>query len=292
MPISLRRFFKAAFKAGFVLSLSATAILVYQAYGVSLLRTQYLSGWILLFLVMVLSLYNTRKKLTFLPIGAASAWLEAHILAGWFSVLLFLLHVEMRLPNGPLESALAAIFFGVAVSGLAGLWISRKFPPRLTRHGRVHLSNVPSEWGKMEGDVIYERIPIFFRRIRERAESIIVESAGESRSNTISDFYIERLDAFFSGPRNFWLHIIGSNRPLAIFLNQLSTLEQYLNPEEKLISKELGDLVRLKHHMDFHYALQGLLKRWLFVHIPLTYVLLLFIFVHVTLVYAFSAGSP
>lgn len=278
-------------KSAALLVLCLAAILVHRAYGASLLHSQYWSGWTLLALVIFLALYNFRKKLTFLPFGASSLWLQAHVLAGWFCVLLFLLHVEMRLPNGPLESAMAVIFMGVAISGLIGLWISRSFPPRLTQHGRVHLSRIPREWGKMDEDVIYERIPEFYRKIRERAAAIVIQSAKDSRSTTISDFYVDRLDNFFSGPRSFWLHIIGSNRPLATILSEITVLEQYLNSEEKRMSRELSALVRLKHHMDFHHALQGLLKRWLFVHIPLTYVLLLFIFVHVVLVYAFSMGN-
>jgi hypothetical protein len=51
-------------------------------------------------------------------------------------------------------------------------------------------------------------------------------------------------------------------------------------------------LLREKRRLDFHYALQGLLKAWLFVHIPFTYSLLLFIVVHIVLVFGFSAGAP
>ena len=45
-----------------------------------------------------------------------------------------------------------------------------------------------------------------------------------------------------------------------------------------------------KDQLDFHQAMQGLLKGWLFVHIPLTYALLLFALVHLVLVYAFSGA--
>lgn len=274
-----------------VLALSFAVVLIYESYGVSLMRSQYLTGWTLLSLVIFLALYNVRKKLPFLPLGSASGWFRAHLLAGWFCVLFFLIHVEMRLPNGPVETALAVILAGLVFSGLFGFWISRSFPSRLTRHGSVFLSAAPSGWGKISDDVIYERIPEFYRKIRERAEMVVIRSSEVAESTTIPDFYVDRLDAFFGGPRNFWLHVVGSNRPLATILNEIKILDPYLNPEEKEISKELRDLVRLKHHMDFHHALQGLLKQWLFVHIPLTYVLALFIIVHVVLVYAFSIGN-
>jgi len=50
-------------------------------------------------------------------------------------------------------------------------------------------------------------------------------------------------------------------------------------------------LVRQKDGLDYHYALQLVLKGWLFTHIPLTYSLLLLTLVHVVLVFAFSGGA-
>ena len=50
-------------------------------------------------------------------------------------------------------------------------------------------------------------------------------------------------------------------------------------------------LIQAKDSLDYHRAMQGLLKGWLFVHIPLTYAMLVFIFVHVVLVHAFRGGA-
>ena len=85
---------------------------------------------------------------------------------------------------------------------------------------------------------------------------------------------------------------MGSDRSLDAILNEVSILQRYLNQEEKLIIGELRDLIRLKHHVDFQYSLQWLMKHWPFLHVPLTYALLLLIVVHVTLVYSFSQGNP
>ena len=69
-------------KTGALLVLCLAAVLVHRAYGASLLHSQYWSGWTLLFVVMFLAIYNFRKKLTYLPFGAASWWLSAHVMAG------------------------------------------------------------------------------------------------------------------------------------------------------------------------------------------------------------------
>ena len=52
----------------------------------------------------------------------------------------------------------------------------------------------------------------------------------------------------------------------------------------------LGDLVRQKDGLDHQYALQSILKWWLFIHIPLTYSLLIATGLHVVLVHGFSLG--
>ena len=52
----------------------------------------------------------------------------------------------------------------------------------------------------------------------------------------------------------------------------------------------MRQLVRAKNDLDFQYANGGLLKLWLFVHVPPTYALILAILAHVVVAYAFSSG--
>jgi hypothetical protein len=49
--------------------------------------------------------------------------------------------------------------------------------------------------------------------------------------------------------------------------------------------------VRQKDGLDYHQALQFMLRGWLFIHIPLTYSLMIFSVMHIVLVYAFSGGA-
>ena len=138
---------------------SLLALAVDRAYSSTLLRSQFLSGSVLLAAIVFLAVYNVRKKLPFLPLGSSSVWLQVHLNVGWFSILLFLLHVGFRAPNGPLETTLALLYLGAAASGVFGLRISRRFAPRLARHGE---------------EVIFERIPELRRRLREEAEALVV----------------------------------------------------------------------------------------------------------------------
>ncbi len=244
-------------------------------YSAGLNDGDYLSGWLLLGTVVFLVLLNLRKKLPVLPLGSAAAWLQFHIYAGWLAIALFLLHVGANMPDGWLEGTLGLMFVLVAGSGVVGLAISRRFAARLAGRGE---------------EVIFERIPIFIARLREEAEDLALRSTRETESTTIADFYVERLGPFFDAPRNFTQHLRNSNRARFAMLADIDDMERYLNPKEREYSERLRALVRKKHELDYHYALQATLKGWLFVHIPLNYGLLILAAIHIVLVHAFSGS--
>ena len=90
----------------------------HQAVRVALYQEQFLTGWILAAVILVLVFYNIRKKISVLPIGSASTWLQMHIYLGLVSIFLFFLHTGWRFPSGWLESLLAFLFLGVSLSGV------------------------------------------------------------------------------------------------------------------------------------------------------------------------------
>ena len=258
-----------------VAAISVLFLVIYWAYSLTMVHTNFRSGWALLILMFVLALYNMRKKLSFLPIGRSAVWLQFHLYIGVLTVVLFALHVGFRMPNGALEIAVALLFVFVAGSGLVGIFLSRTFARRLSVRGE---------------EVIYERIPGMLKQIREEVEQLVFASVSETNSSSISDFYVKRLNSFFAKPRNFWWHLVESKRPRHRLLAGISDIERYLDAAERDTMKEVSNYIRIKDDLDYHYALQSVLKRWLFVHIPLTYCLILLSVMHGTLAYAFFGG--
>ena len=254
--------------------LSVLAIVAARVSSLRLIDTSLLTGWLLLALTFGLALFGARKKLPFLPLGRASTWLQLHVYAGLFTALVFLLHIRWRVPNGTLEATLAVAFAVVVVSGVVGLLISRRYARRLTSRGQ---------------EVIFERIPALRRRLRDQAEELALAASGEG-ATAISDFYGRRLSDFFSGPRNVVLHLVESKRPRLQLTQDLAAFERYLNESDRRRTRELGELVLMKDDLDYHYALQGALKVWLFVHIPVTAVMLILAVFHGLMAQAFSTG--
>lgn len=258
------------------LGLSTGIIIVYQRYAARLPRMDYLTGWALFGLIIVLTLYNGRKKLPFLPALSSEAWMQFHIYAGLLTGTLFVVHVNYKMPAGWFRGALAGLYVLVMASGFFGLLISRLFPRRLTTRG---------------GEVLFERIPVIRRQLQEQSEKLALQSVGQAKSGTIADFYGRELSPFFARTRNMTAHLLEVRRPINHILTRISEVNRYLGAEERATMEEMAKLARQKDGLDYHYAHQLLLKIWLFAHIPLTYSLLVFTVVHILMVFAFSGGA-
>ena len=246
-------------------------------YSGSLYFSNTLSGWILVFAIAFLAAYNIRKKFPFIPLGRSSTWLQLHLYCGLLCIVVFIDHIQYRFPNGQLEVVLFSLFVLVAISGIAGAIISRVFARRLA--------------GCRE-EIIYERIPIFQSNLRLEVEGLIFQSVSESNSTWLASLHATYLHNFFRKPRFLFHHIVGSNRPLSNLLTKLEENKRYLNETERKIITDIATLVKTKYNLDYHFALQSVLKLWLFVHIPLTYALILLTFVHVILAFSFSGSLP
>jgi hypothetical protein len=253
---------------------SVLALMLHQRFSHVLPNYAYLTGWVLFVFMGLLAVYNARKKLPFLPLGNSENWLQVHIYAGFFSVMLFLVHLNFRMPTGYFEGTLAWLYLLVAGSGVVGLVLSRVLPRRLSARG---------------GEVIYEKIPALRHALRQKAETLAL--GPEVKSPAIAEFYAQELNGFFSGPKNFSRHLVESRRPLNTVLVEVEDLRRYLNDAERVTLEKLTQLVRQKDGLDYHHALQTTLKLWLFVHLPLTYSLMIFSLLHIVLVFAFSGGA-
>ncbi len=261
--------------------ITATAVVLLFAidglYGSALRDPKFFDGWVLLTGIVFLVIFNIRKKLPMLPLGRAATWLQLHLYVGYFVVAAFLIHTTFSLPTGLLDGALWLLFIIVALSGVVGTYLSRTTPAKLEHHSER---------------VIFERIPAFRVGLAEEAEALAMDSINQVGSLTISNLYVNTLHEFFRRPRNLLLHLKSSRRPLTRIHGEIDNLGQYLDDAGKTRLAKIKSLVRAKDNLDYHYAHQGVLKAWLFVHIPATYGLIMLIISHVAIVYAFSMGVP
>ena len=110
----------------------------------------------------------------------------------------------------------------------------------------------------------------------------------ESASDTVADFYVAELSAFFVRPRGLRYFLRPTSRRRNELQSKLTALSRYCSPNEQQARQQLSRLIDRRDDLDYHNALQGQLKWWLFGHIALTYMLLLLSGLHVILVHAFQ----
>src|SRR5471032_548278 len=207
----MRRFRRQFFLGTFaLLAATAAALWAHQRFHHALPDYAFLTGWILFAAMLVLTFFNARKKLPFLSLGKAETWLQIHIYLGFFTVVLFLIHLNFRMPHGWFEITLAWLFALVSASGVVGLFFSRTLPRRLATRG---------------GEVIFEKIPAL--RHSFKTESELLALGKDAKSVVIAEFYTRRLATFFSGPKNFWLHLAESRRPLNALVAELDDLRRF-----------------------------------------------------------------
>jgi hypothetical protein len=269
MTLAARRYF------GWILFAVAalSAWLLDYALRIHLRRPELFTGLALFAVVILLTLFNARKKLPFLPLLRASSWMQVHIYAGLLSCVLFVLHAGWRIPQGNFEAVLAVLFYLVSISGIIGVAISRWMPAHLTALGE---------------NVIFERIPALQAALRRDVEELALESVGKAQSSTIADFYEAKLRGYFLRSRFFWSHLAGYGKPIFKLLAEVQAMDRYLNAQERALMAQIVEKIHAKNNLDFQQARQGLLKGWLFIHIPLTYAMIMLATVHGLLAWKFS----
>jgi hypothetical protein len=266
--------FKGRRTIGIVLSLAAVAVIAagVQLFAITLRNPAWLSGWVLVGMVGLLTVYNLRKKLAYPPLLPNAVWLQMHIYTGLAALVVFFLHTGLGLPSGWFESTLFTLFLLVSVSGLVGLFLSRVVPKQLTSRGQ---------------DVIYERIPQYRREVSEDAAALVRRAVKEHDATTLAEYYEHQLLDFFARPRHRLHHLLQSGRPLAKLRDGLRARRRYMSEAEQAEAEQMVALVEAKDDLDYHQTMQGALKFWLFVHVPATYAMLACAVLHVVLVYRY-----
>lgn len=241
-----------------------------------LLNSSFFTGYVFIGCLLFLTALGMRKRLSFIPkIGSASFWMQLHIYIGLTTFVIFGLHVKWRIPDGGLELLLTALYFFVALSGVYGLYITRILPKRLTA---------------INEEIIFERIPAFRLKLAQQARAIVLEAC--ESSEVLAKFYANRLIYFFERPRSLAYNVSPSGGRKRQLVGEIEGLDRFLGEDQRVASRKLAALVRQKDDLDFHRAIQGRLKIWLFAHIGVTYSLLVVAIVHGVMAHAFSGAMP
>ena len=137
--------------------------------------------------------------------------------------------------------------------------------------------------------MIYEKIPAVLAQLRGEAETTVLECTQQTGSGILGRYYVETLHWYFMRPRFFWNHaLFGGKKARAWVREQCAPVRLYLNEAEQKYLDRLTALAERKAEIDFHYAAQALMKRWLLLHLPLAAVVVLPALWHLLLVHIYA----
>lgn len=232
----------------------------------------FVTGWGLIGLTLVLALFNLRKKLSFLPLGSAAGWMQLHLYLGLLAVWVFLLHTRASLPSGPFDTSLYLLFALTAITGLAGIWLSRWLPRQLR------------QWGE---EVTFNLLPRRIAEVQQRVEEHLLTLDRDAGGEGLLQLHAHTLGPWLDGPRDRLEHLIGSDAPERRIFQRIRELERYLSQAELDTLAEILPLLHDKLALDRRHARLWILRRWLLLHLPLAGLLLFFALMHLILVHAF-----
>ena len=227
------------------------------------------SGYVLLAIFVILGGYNVRKRMAALPTGTSATWLQWHIYLGFAAIALIHVHIGLRWPSGVFSWLLYCLFWGCSLTGLVGLVLTRTLPKLLTATGE---------------EIIYERIGERVLDLHDEAAGIVQNALDQPGGQVLAGFFVDRLGPYLSHPRFAWQ----AERSHWIS-RQCANVARLAGPELANSVVDLAAISEEKLRLDRHYFIQGILKGWLFVHIPLAVTALAAVLYHTAISLWFGA---
>ncbi|MEO5375174.1 MAG: hypothetical protein H7840_13000 [Alphaproteobacteria bacterium] len=269
------------------------------AYHASLREVALLDGTILFCLVAFLAAASIGKTtLALFPLPRATFWHHAHVMVGWLSCVVFVMHAGTPSFSGWLPSILWLLFALVAVSGILGEVLSQFLPVRmrespddtLCQQDSFHLpGNQGAKERRRPERVPFERIPELRQRLVVLAEELI---KNETSRPTLAAFAKEKLIIFLLRPPAIVPLLLRSDTTFLHLSNAIRHEERYLDERGQATLYKLKGLAQAKNNLDYQYAHHVAIKGWTFIHVPLASALLIMAGVHGLLIRAFFGGEP
>ncbi len=240
----------------------------------SMQNEAFVTGYSLATVCLLLMLLGLRKRWVGAPLGPLAIWQRSHHYLGVFCVGAYGLHAGM-ITTGWFESALAILFWAIAVSGIVGWYVNRTSPRLLRAAG---------------AQVLRQDIPERTTLVATQAYELALESAGNNHSAALADHYRNRLSRYFATGRGWLYRLSPSGSHRRRLLSELENVDRYLGDEGRTLRRKMSQLVQSKDDLDFQSAIQNRMRFWASAHAWLLGSFLVFAVVHVVVAHRFTSA--
>jgi hypothetical protein len=254
---------------------SVAAIVALAAYGIVAWRRAWAPGHpagmamgIAAAVIVALdALYPLRRRLSRWPLANSQQWLQLHIYGGTLALLLAVLHVGFRWPDGLLGWAMAVTGFWSVASGIAGIYLQKRVPAMLATDLTV--------------EVTYDRVPQLAERLQAEADLLI-----EGSPDMVQRVYRTDIRPSLGPLQPSWAYLVevaGPSQRLA----PLRGLQAFVSTADQSRLEDLAAIVSERYQLDVQYSLQRVLRQWVLLHVPAVYLFVGLLILHIVLVVTF-----
>jgi len=213
-------------------------------------------------LVFVFEMAYPYRRSRARPLGTARRWLQAHVYLGALAFLAVLIHAGFHWPGGLMGWALLLLSAWTTLTGLVGVWLQKWLPIVMSEGLRV--------------EALYERIPALIEHLLKEADALVANA-----SEVLERFYLAEVRTRLAVVEPSWSYLIDVRAGRERALEPFRRMSSFVDPAEKEIVNDLMTIRMEKMDLDVHYSLQGILRRWLIVHVPPAAVLMALLAVHI-----------
>lgn len=196
------------------------------------------------------------------PLRTAKAWAQAHVYLGVVALLAVLIHAGFRVPQGSLGWALLTLSVWTTASGLLGVWLQKWIPAALAEGLRV--------------EALYERIPELMANLVAEADALMAGADVVS-----ARFYRTEVRPSLSRPNPSWAFLLDVRASRDRALEPFRRVAEFVAADQKARIDDLTSIYTEKIELDAHYSLQGILRRWLLLHVPTAGLLMGLLAIHI-----------
>ncbi|MDD2932252.1 MAG: hypothetical protein HOP26_10455 [Methylotenera sp.] len=227
-------------------------------------------GTISALMVLWMAWYGVRKR-RYRGTGATQGWLSAHIYLGTALTVIVTLHSGFHFGLNVHTFAYAMLLI-VVISGFFGNYTYMIYPRQMTENmGEDNLDGLLLRIA--ESDKLARQIALL---MPDHINNVVARACGET---SIGIGLLEQLRGF------------QPNCPSAIAVQQLSTVDNTLSPEQRKLYRDLYSIMVRRESL-VRRARQDLMYRarlgfWLYFHVPFTIALLVAMLAHVIAVFAY-----
>jgi hypothetical protein len=217
---------------------------------------------ILAALVFVFEMCYPARRPSAVPLFTAKNWVQAHVYLGVVALLAVVIHSGFTWPRGDFGWWLLVLSTWTTFTGLLGVWLQKWIPASLAEGLQI--------------EALYERIPALIEQLVKEADGLVADA-----SDVLDRFYRQEVRDQLARLAPSWGFLLDLRGGRERALEPFRLMAGFVDAQDKGKVEDLMSIYTEKLELDAQYSLQGILRKWLWLHVPAAGLLMGLLVIHV-----------